>query len=63
MSARRITAIVGIAFMCVCEAALRFAHPALTETQLFLRFWPWHLLTFLACVTVLVLIRFGPDEA
>lgn len=34
----------------VAEYCVRFSHPALTETQLFLQFWPLHVCGIACCI-------------
>jgi uncharacterized membrane protein YkvI len=45
MSVRSVLAWVAVFVCFVCGVVVRFAHPALTETQLFLRYWWLWLIT------------------
>jgi len=56
--------LIACAIMLACVLAvwgyvLRFDHPELTETQLFLAMWPWQ---FFGALGVLALLYFGFRE-
>lgn len=49
--------LAAVLIVVAVEGWLRFSNPALTETQLFLTFWPVHLLVLLVTACVLLTSR------
>lgn len=59
MKIPRLIGIAIVATMFLVNAGIRFANPGLTETQLFLTFWPVYLMMILLVGALIAIEQFG----